>query len=114
MPDVRRVGSKAEDQAAEYLLGLGYSLVTRRYRGGGGEIDIIAWDGDVLVFVEVKFRRSGLVAPEAAVDQRKMSRLASAVDSYLASMGGIDVQVRYDVIGIGPNGLLHLVDAFRP
>ena len=106
----RAQGRDHEDRAAEFLLGLGYTLVTRRFKAAGGEIDIVAMDGDVLVFVEVKYRASG--APEEAVGYTKAARLASAVDAYLAKTGAHEAHSRFDLIAVTPEGLRHHVGAF--
>ena len=62
-------GRLAEDDAAEWLAAQGYRLVERNHRNDGGELDVVAWDGDTLCFVEVKARASTLHGPAlAAVD----------------------------------------------
>src|SRR5215468_4634450 len=63
-------GRHSEIQAIRHLRSLGYRIVTSPYRVKGGEVDIIAWDGDVLVFVEVKARRN-VEPPEDSVGIRK-------------------------------------------
>lgn len=112
MSSLRRVGSDAEDLAAEYLLGIGYTVVTRRFKSSRGEIDIVALDGQTLVFVEVKSRRTD-DAPEAEVDARKVSDLSRAADEYLHKSGLTETPVRYDLIAVTPAGLRHHIDAFR-
>lgn len=113
MPNLRRVGASAEDQAAEYLLGLGYTIVTRRFKSSRGEIDIVALDGETLVFVEVKFRRGADAPPEAEVGTAKVSSLSAAVDEYLSKAGVPDAPCRYDLIAVTPTELRHHIDAFR-
>ena len=113
MPNLRQLGAEAEDRAATYLLGLGYTLVTRRFKAAHGEIDIVALDGETLVIVEVKWIRGRLRLAEAAIDERKMTHLSQAVDEYLAKTGEHDRAVRYDIIAIDPTGLRHHIDAFR-
>jgi putative endonuclease len=108
--DRRAVGARHEDAAADYLLSLGYTLVARRYRAGGGEVDLIALDGDVLVFVEVKYRKAG--PPELAVDRTKVSRISNAADAYLAQTGSHLMRCRFDVVAVFPGGLRHHVGAF--
>lgn len=78
------VGRSGEAFAEQHLKGLRYRLVARNWRVRGGEIDIIAVDGDVLVFVEVRARaRHGPVIAEATVDERKLTRIMLAADAYL-------------------------------
>ena len=114
MPDLRSLGREAEDRAAAYLLGLGYTLVTRRYTVKGGEIDIVALDGDTLVFVEVKLRLSPGLTPEESVDWRKTKRLQVAADAYTFAMGESERPIRFDLIAIDGDGLRHHKDFFRP
>jgi putative endonuclease len=85
MPRSRRLGAGAEDSAAEFLRSLGYTIVTRNFVAPGlSEIDIVAMDGDVCVFVEVKERRTGgLVGPEESVSLSKQRRLWEAASYYL-------------------------------
>lgn len=112
-PNLRSVGRAAEDQAAEYLISHGYTIVTRRYTGKGGEIDLVALDGDMLVFVEVKHRRTGSFLPEENVDSVKEARIYGAAEHYLHTVGEASRPVRYDVIAIDRNGLRHYRDCFR-
>ncbi|HXH60294.1 MAG TPA: YraN family protein [Fimbriimonadaceae bacterium] len=114
MSNLRRVGAEAEDRAAEFLLGLGYTIVTRRFKSSRGEIDIVAYDGDTLVFVEVKSRRSPGAVPEEGVDAKKAAHLSAAVAEYLHKTGAPDVPCRFDIIAVTPDDLRHHVAAFRP
>ena len=113
MPSVRRLGADAEDRAAAYLLELGYTLIKRGYKGGSGEIDILALDDDVLVVVEVKERLKGS-SPEESVSLAKARRLAGAARHYLQSVGELDRQIRFDLICFDRSGIRHHIDAFRP
>ncbi len=113
MPDLRRIGRLAEDRAAQHLKERGYTVVTRRYCAKGGEIDLIALDGETLVFVEVKQRRGAGRLAEEAVDARKIERVLSAAEQYLVEMEAGERPVRFDVIALDAEGLRHHVDAFR-
>jgi len=97
----KNTGHYGEDIAAAYLQQKGYSIVERNYRKRFGELDIIAEDGEVLVFVEVKTRSSTRFgSPFEAVDsrkQRKMSRIALA---YLNSRKLFDRSARFDVVAV--------------
>ena len=110
MSNLRRVGAEAEDRAADYLLGLGYTIVTRRFKSSRGEIDIIALDGEALVFVEVKFRKQGM--PEEAVDDTKVAHFAEAADEYVYKTEMGECPIRFDIIAITPSDLRHHIDAF--
>ena len=80
---------------------MGMRLVVRNYRSWRGEIDLILWDEDCLVFAEVKTRSSERwVRPAAAVNRRKRLRLTSAAQAYLRAMGHPPVAVRFDVVEV--------------
>lgn len=108
-----RIGTEAEDQAAKYLLAKGYTIVTRRYKAKRGEIDLVALDDEVLVFVEVKQRKKGYL-PEEAIGTRKIEHLVAAAAEYVLVTGETQREIRYDVVAIDPDGLRHHVAAFRP
>ena len=98
----RAMGTYYEKKAAEYLKKQGYEILAMNYRCRIGEIDIIARDGEYLVFVEVKYRSSAAGgAPEEAVNYKKQ-RVISKVASYylMKEYGTLDVDCRFDVAGI--------------
>lgn len=113
------LGRRGEDVAHRYLQRAGYAVVARNYRAGGdSEIDIVARKKDVVVFVEVKARRSAEYgAPERAIDEKKHKNIVRGARAY-ATRGGIDWnQVRFDVISVvfsDPPSILHQQDAFFP
>jgi putative endonuclease len=111
MANRRAEGKEAEDRAANHLVEKGYTIVTRRFKSTRGEIDIVALDGEILVFVEVKMRRKG-EAPEWSVDERKVAHLRTAADEYLHKTEQYDRLVRFDMIAIDADGLRHHEDAF--
>ena len=89
------------------------SVIARRYRGGDGEIDLIMQEDACLVFVEVKARPSermghGLMA----VTPAKQRRMTHAAQTFLMEREWIDRQVRFDVVEITRDGLLHIPNAF--
>ncbi len=95
------LGKLGEDLARRELRRRGYAILARRYRTRFGEIDIIARDGDTLVFVEVKTRRSnGFGGALAAVDHRKQRRLVTMARSYLLGLPGPVPPCRFDVVGV--------------
>lgn len=113
------LGLLGETVAAEALVRAGYVVIERRRRSRGGEIDLIAECGDLLVFVEVK-TRSGAVCgePAEAVTWRKQRRLARLALEYLARRRWLDRPCRFDVVEVWTRGdsverLRHRVDAFR-
>lgn len=98
----RRQGQYGEDIAVQYLLQRGYRIAERNVHVGRiGEIDIVAWDGDVLVFVEVKFRRSLRYGePEAAITWKKQEALRRAAEGYCFAKEIVGVECRFDVVAI--------------
>ena len=90
-------GSLGEDLAAAYLEGRGMRVAARNYRCRQGEIDLIAWEGETLCFVEVKARSNWEMAlPREYVTAGKREKLRSAAALYLAERG-LDCPVRFDV-----------------
>lgn len=97
----RRLGPAGEQAAARYLQQLGYRIVARGHRQPLGEIDLIALDGDCLVFVEVKTWSSGDDGdPSLAVDRRKQEKLSRAALVYLKRRGLLEQHCRFDVVSI--------------
>jgi putative endonuclease len=91
-------GAKAETLAAEYLMRQGLAIVGRNFRTRFGEIDLIARDGRVLVFVEVRMRRSDAHGGAAeSITPRKRARLVAAASGYLAMLGR-EPPCRFDAI----------------
>jgi len=111
-------GRIGEDLAHRHLQAQGCTVVARNYRTptGSGEIDLVAWHGDRLAFVEVKTRASeDFGRPEVAVDAEKRERLQMAARDY-ARRAGVDWRVtRFDIVSIvleTPPRIEWLRDAF--
>lgn len=97
--DRHALGAEGELRAARYLRSQGYRITGHNVRSGGVEIDLIAERGNLLVFVEVKTRRSTRFgAPETAVDRRKQARLVRGATSWLRDNRRRRARVRFDVI----------------
>lgn len=95
------LGSGGERAAADFLLGRGYHILERNFRCRGGEVDLIALDGGVLVFIEVKVRRTlSRGAPIEAVTAIKQARVRRAAQEYLTFCGRIFQRIRFDVISV--------------
>ncbi len=94
------LGDRGENMAAKFLRNLGYKIIVRNYRCGVGEIDIVARDGKVLVFVEVKTRAYDEPAPEDQVNPGKQQQLTRVAKTYLARYGVPQPAARFDVIAI--------------
>jgi len=114
MPNLRGVGREAEDRAAEYLIGQGYSIVTRRFKTRRGELDIVAMDGEVLVFVEVKSRNTEGYSPEEAMSRSKLDALMVAIGLYLHAMEIPSTDFRLDLIAIDRDGIRHHKNLLAP
>lgn len=111
-------GQLGEEAALLFLKEKGFSILETNWRHSRAEVDIIARDEDILVFLEVKTRRSGLAIPEAAVHLKKQKLLARAATAYM-DMINYDWEFRFDVIAIHLKNeqdirISHLKDAFFP
>lgn len=101
----RRRGEEAEELAARFLASRGLAIVARNYRSRFGEVDLVARDGDTLVFVEVRARSwSAYGGAAGSVDARKQRRIAAAARLYLSHLHA-EPPCRFDVITLqGPHG----------
>jgi putative endonuclease len=91
-----------EEHAAKHIASLGYRIVKRNFRYGRvGEIDIVAYDGDCLVFIEVKARQDhSHGTPEASIDGRKQAQLKRVAKMYYYVNALSDVVCRFDVVAV--------------
>jgi len=97
----QRYGYVAENQAARHLKRQGYRIVMRNYRTPVGEIDIIAREGNHLVFVEVKARRTERFGnPKLAVTHHKQGQISRAALWYLKETDQMHVRARFDVVAV--------------
>ena len=112
-PSTRSVGEDKERLAESFLTTQGLQLVARNHRCRYGEIDLIMRNVAVLVFVEVRFRRSTRFgSPVETVDARKQRRLIAAAQHYLQSHPSL-LACRFDVVGIsGQNEIQWIKHAF--
>lgn len=95
------VGKYGEDLAVAFLSKLGYKIIDRNFRIRGGEIDIIAMDGNVVVYVEVKTRSTHQFGtPEESVTYHKLKFLERASRFYRASNSKLPQLERIDVVAI--------------
>ncbi|MEW6502216.1 MAG: YraN family protein [Thermodesulfobacteriota bacterium] len=97
----KELGREGERLAAEYLARAGYVILARNYRARSGELDLIAKEGDTLVFVEVKTRRAGAaVGPFEAVTRAKRRQMARVALDYLTRSGEGEQPARFDVVAV--------------
>jgi len=111
------LGRRGEDVAHRYLQKKGLRVVARNYKpGGDSEIDIVAREGDLIVFVEVKSRSSAeFGSPERAIDGEKQKHIVRAARAYVNRAGIEWSQVRFDTISVvftDPPSIFHQQDAF--
>lgn len=107
----KKAGARGEAAAAEFLQTKGYRIVDSNVRPEGGlargEIDLIAWHGTYLVFIEVKTRaafRSGQGTPAEAINLRKRRQLVSLAEAYLAKHDIDHVDCRFDLVEVIEDG----------
>ena len=113
---MRLLGLRGEDAAARYLAKKGMKVLHRNWRCPAGEVDIIARDGETVVFVEVKARSTDRFGQAVeSVGARKQKRITSAALLYIAGLKE-EPPVRFDVVtvrgGLVPRVGEHIEDAF--
>ena len=98
----RKTGSRYEERACAFLTAQGYRILERNYHCKVGEIDLIAKEGDYLVFVEVKYRSSNRAGdPAEAVNFKKQNKICRTASFYMMCAGmHQDDPVRFDVVSI--------------
>jgi len=98
------LGRAGEERAADWYRARGFRIVARNWRSKGGELDLVCVRGHVIVFCEVKTRRTDrLGAPAEAVTRIKQLRLRRLAAEYLVAHGAGPCDVRFDVVAIlGP------------
>ncbi len=100
----KQLGNWGEEAAAEYLIEHGVDIIDKNVRTQNGEIDIIGKQNGVLVFFEVKTRRSNKFGnPEDAVNARKKEHMIKSAIEYIQSNLDLDIEWRMDVIAINVN-----------
>jgi putative endonuclease len=101
MSDARALGRSGEEAAVAYLRKKKFKIVCRGFRFHRGEIDIIAYDKDILVFVEVKTRRSSDFGwPEESVTPFKQRQIRKLAEAYLMLNGLGDAPCRFDILAL--------------
>ncbi len=99
------LGRHGEELACKYLKKAGYKILELNYRGRLGEIDLVAEDGDCLVFVEVKTRGSLACGhPLESINSRKQYQLIRVAREYLAEHGAEERVCRFDAVSVLQKG----------
>ena len=117
MADHNELGKAGEEKAFEFLSAQGYRVIARNWRFRQKEVDIIAWDGDILVVVEVRTRTSSQWEhPRESITPAKIRFLVLATDDFI-QQNKIDNRVRFDVVTCMPVNetewdIDHIKDAF--
>lgn len=113
------IGNLGEEKATLFLQEIGYKILERNWRFSKAEIDVIAKDGEVLVFVEVKSKSYTFFgAPEESVSAYKENLIIDAAHQYMIKIGH-DWEIRFDIISIvfdknKDASITHFKDAFFP
>ena len=103
-------GIAAEAQVAAHYEAAGRAIAARRWRGQGGENDIVARDGDALIFVEVKQAETFAWAAER-VSNRQVARICAAASEFLAGEPlGQDTEMRFDVALVDARGRIDVIE----
>ena len=114
----QHTGNKGEDYACGFLIEKNFKIIERNYRYGHGEIDIITYDHDVLVFVEVKTRKNLEFGPPiSAISKSKQRQIRKIAEAYLVDKNITDTDCRFDVVGVLLRGneqaeIEHILNAF--
>jgi len=118
MAQHNETGKQGEQMATEYLVAKGFEILERNWRFKKNEVDIIARDGDEIVFVEVKTRHENyIVEPELTVSKKQQRSIINTANHYIITRD-IDMEARFDIVSIvlssqGEN-ILHIDGAFYP
>lgn len=109
----REVWTRGEVAAKEYLLRKGYVILKENYSCALGEIDLIARDGEVIVFVEVKARETDAFGtPIEAVTPTKVAKICRTAQYYLVRERRLGAAVRFDVVEVFCGDIRHTENAF--
>jgi putative endonuclease len=113
-PSSREKGHTGEDKAIDYLLALGYTIISRNFQSKKGEIDCIAKDPNgTLAFIEVKYAKSlSRGHPAFWVTRAKQRKIIAMAKRYLGEHGLSNQACRFDVIAIVNSTIEHIKNAF--
>ena len=109
-----QAGREGEGRAAIWLRLKGWRILARRRKTPLGEIDLIAKRGNLVAFIEVKWRNSAAEL-DFAIDERRLARVAAAVEAVAHDYAGEGDDVRIDVLLLAPGTFpRHIVNAWQP
>ncbi len=108
------LGKRGEELALRTLKRLGYTCIARNYRCALGEVDLIAKDGDTLVFVETKTRKGGALAyAKEAIDARKRRQLSKVALAFMKANNCCEVKSRFDVVAVSLQGEQERIEVIK-
>ena len=112
------LGKEGEQDAVNFLIENGHTILEQNFRYGHAEIDIISQKGDIIHIVEVKTSTSSAYGePESFVNQQKIDLIVKAANNYILRKN-LDVEVQFDIISIVKNSvefsINYIEDAFYP
>jgi putative endonuclease len=115
--DARRIATTGEELAVAHLTSHGFEILDRNWRAGHAELDIVAIEGDVVAFVEVKTRRGGPQDPLEAISREKRRLMRRAAATWISRHPGVGREFRFDAIGVrlppgGEPAVNHVRQAF--
>jgi putative endonuclease len=108
------LGKKGEDRAVQALEAAGMSIIARNFRSQRGEIDIIALDGEILVFIEVKaWTAFGIENLSYSINPKKQGKIIETAKYFLSIYRQYYGRaIRFDVVFVGKEAVTHLASAF--
>jgi putative endonuclease len=117
MKSARAIGNSGERDAVSFLQRQGFAILDRNYTFNHGEVDVVAKDGDELVFVEVKLRQgSRFGSPESSVTPAKQELIRRTAEGYVQEKRLSNISCRFDVVAItvekGMKKIVHYKNAF--
>jgi putative endonuclease len=107
MPSNLKKGRAAETRAVAYLRDLGYTIITRNYFSQWAELDVVALDGEEIVFVEVRYRADG--TGMFTISEKKRDSLLRAMDAYVEEMQETR-SFRFELIAVTRSEIQHIRD----
>jgi putative endonuclease len=108
------LGKDGEDLALKKVESLGYQCIARNYRCSVGELDLVARDGETLVFIEIKTRKGkSLDYAKEAVHARKQRQMSKVALAYMKKTGCEDAKARFDVVVIHQKGTEREIEVIR-
>jgi putative endonuclease len=109
----RSIGTEGEQQAKHFLIRNNFIIREQQWRCSLGELDLIVEKNNILVFVEVKTRSSDAFGSAAeAIIKKKQRKIAQVAAAYIKIKRLFDKDYRFDVIGVTPEGIEHIENAF--